>query len=72
MSNIKYIHVMNKIRKFLRNNANIYVGILGIIGAAIMLLSENYYPESKTVGDIVLVVLIFGVVVGGSLLHKKI
>ena len=72
MFNIKYIHVMDKIRKFLRNNLGVYVAILGLIGTAIMLLFENYYPEAETTGDIILVVLVFGVVVGGGLLHKKI
>ena len=63
---------MNKIREFLRNNLGFYVGLLAVLGICVMLFFSTYYPSAGAIGDFLLVLLVFGIVVGGTSLHKKI
>lgn len=63
---------MDKIRKFLRENLGFYVGMLATLGICVMLFFNMYYPEAGSIGDFLLVLIVFGIVVGGTSLHKKI
>jgi hypothetical protein len=62
---------MNKIREFLRNNLGFYVGLLAFLGICVMLFFATFYPNAGTIGDFFLVLLVFGIVVGGASLHQK-
>ena len=62
---------MDKIRKFLRENLGFYVGILGVLGICAMLFFNMFYPDAGAIGDFLLVLIVFGIVVGGTGLHKK-
>lgn len=63
---------MDKIRKFLRENLGFYVGMLAVLGICVMLFFNMFYPEAGTIGDFLLVLTVFTIVVGGTGLHKKI
>ena len=63
---------MDKIRKILRENLVTYMILVFILASIVMWIFSTYFPDAGVVGDTILVMLIFGIVVGGTFLHQKI
>ena len=63
---------MDKIRKILRENLVAYMILIFILASIVMWVFSMYFPDAGVVGDTILVMLIFGIVVGGTFLHQKI
>lgn len=63
---------MDKIRKILRESLVAYMILIFIIASIVMWVFSTYFPDAGVVGDTILVMLIFGIVVGGTFLHQKI
>lgn len=63
---------MDKIRKILRESLVTYMILIFILASIVMWVFSTYFPDAGVVGDTILVMLIFGIVVGGTFLHQKI
>lgn len=63
---------MNKLRELLRNSLVAYMILIFVLAAIVMFVFSTYFSDAGVVGDTILVMLIFGIVVGGTFLHQKI
>jgi len=63
---------MDKIRKILRESLVTYMILIFILASIVMWVFSTYFPDAGVVGDTILVMLVFGIVVGGTFLHQKI
>lgn len=62
---------MNKLREYLKGNLTIYMVVISLLAVAFLVGVSVYYPNAGALGDVLTVLGLLAIVVGGSLLHRK-